>query len=251
MRSSRPSPLPSRQLLRLPLLGAAVTVVTVVLLDGATAAWADLRALPDTSTATPADALADVAVVLALAAWGWLVVGAAVTIVETGCRRPGRALAPRLAPAAWRRLVLSAVGIGVLSAPAAVAQASPGDPPRIVVAAAQRDPGRSPAASVAEAIRGLPLPDRPYGRRAAVPAEPAEPAGGQDERPGSVRRVIVRSGDSLWTIAERQLGPDATALAVSTEWRRWYAANRARIGPDPNLIIPGMVLHAPETKAAS
>ena len=248
MRSSRSRPLPSRQVLRLPLLGAAVTVVTVVLLDGATAAWAELRALPGTSTATPADALADVAVVLALAAWGWLVVGAAVTIVETGCRRPGRTLARWIAPAAWRRLVLSAVGIGVLSAPAAVAQASPGDPPRIVVAAAQRDPGRSPAASVAEAIRGLPLPDRPYGRLTAVPTEPADD---RDQRPDTMRRVVVRPGDSLWAIAARHLGPEATAQAVSTEWRRWYAANRACIGPDPHLIIPGMVLHAPETKAAS
>lgn len=248
MRSSRRSRLQSRRRLRLPLLVAAATVVTVVLLDWATAGWADLRALPNASTTTPADALADVAAVLALAAWGWLMVGAALTIVETLCRRPGRALAPRIAPAAWRRLVLSALGIGVLSAPAAVAQASPGDPPRMLVAAAQHDPGRSPAALLTEAIRGLPLPDRPYGRRATVPAEAADD---RDKRPDSVRRVVVRPGDSLWTIAERHLGPDATAQAVSTEWRRWYAANRARIGPDPHLIIPGMVLHAPETKAAS
>jgi len=248
MRSSRRSPPRSRRLLRLPLLVAAATVVTIGLLDWATAAWADLRALPSTAAATPADALADVAVVLALAAWGWLAVGATLTIVETVCLRPGRALAARIAPAAWRRLVLAAAGIGVLSAPAAVAQASPGDAPRTVVAAAQHDPGRSPAASVTEAIRGLPLPDRPYGRLTAVPADPADDRG---KRPDSVRRVVVRPGDSLWTIAERHLGPDATAQAVSTEWRRWYAANRACIGPDPHLIIPGMVLHAPETKAAS
>lgn len=221
---------------RLPLLAAVAVVVSTVLLDWATAAWVDLRALPATPTAAPADAVADVAAVLALVAWTWLLLGAIVTIADGVTRRPGSSLARRVAPPTWRRLVLAAVGIGALSAPAAVAHASPGEPPSEVTVAARHDPGRAPA-TVAEAIRGLPLPDRPYGRLAAILADP--------------KRVVVRPGDSLWAIAERHLGPQASAAAIETEWPRWYAANRALIGPDPDLITPGMVLHAPETKAAS
>jgi nucleoid-associated protein YgaU len=57
--------------------------------------------------------------------------------------------------------------------------------------------------------------------------------------------AIVRPGDSLWLIAQRRLGPFASPAQVSAEWRRWYAANRERIGADPALIRPGQVLHAP------
>jgi hypothetical protein len=233
---------------RLLLLATVAVAFTAVLLDWATAAWADLRALPSTPSATPADAIADVAAVLGLVAWGWLLLGATLTIADGMLRRPGRRLAPRVAPAAWRRLVLTAVGIGALSAPAAVAQASPGEPPQATTVGTQTDPGRPPGASVADAIRGLPLPDRPYGRLAAVATD-----GGtrHDEPSRAVGRVLVRSGDSLWAIAERRLGPQATNQAVAAEWQRWYATNRALIGPDPDLITPGMVLHAPETKAAS
>lgn len=247
--SARPQqPRRGRYGIRLLLLATAAVVLTAALLDWATAAWADLRALPSTPSATPADAVADVAAVLGLAAWGWLLVGAVVTIADGVLRRPGRRLAPRIAPAAWRRLVLTAVGIGALSAPAAVAQANPGESPHAIAAGTQTDPGRPPATSVAEAIRGLRLPDRPYGRLATVPTDGRTR---HDEPSRPVRRVVVRSGDSLWAIAERQLGSQATTQAIATEWQRWYAANRALIGPDPDLITPGMVLHAPETKAES
>ena len=107
--------------IRLPLLTAAAMVVSAVLLDWATAAWADLRALPATPAATPADALADVAAVLGLVAWAWLLLCAILTIADGLTRRPGHPLARRVAPTAWRRLVLTAVGVGVLTAPGAVA----------------------------------------------------------------------------------------------------------------------------------
>ena len=56
----------------------------------------------------------------------------------------------------------------------------------------------------------------------------------------------MRRGDSLWAIAARHLGPGATDAEVAEEWPRWYAANRAVIGPDPDLVLPGQVLRAPE-----
>lgn len=59
------------------------------------------------------------------------------------------------------------------------------------------------------------------------------------------RHVVVHRGDSLWTIAARHLGPDATDVDVARAWPRWYQANRAAIGADPDLILPGTVLVAP------
>jgi nucleoid-associated protein YgaU len=72
--------------------------------------------------------------------------------------------------------------------------------------------------------------------RAGMPTPPNRP---------SPDAVTVRAGDSLWLIAARRLGPHPGAAQVVAEWPRWYAANRAAIGPDPDLIRPGQVLHAP------
>jgi nucleoid-associated protein YgaU len=55
----------------------------------------------------------------------------------------------------------------------------------------------------------------------------------------------VRPGDSLWLIAAHRLGPTATDADVAVTWPRWYAANRAVIGADPDLIRPGQLLSAP------
>jgi nucleoid-associated protein YgaU len=46
-------------------------------------------------------------------------------------------------------------------------------------------------------------------------------------------------------IAARRLGPAPSAAAVAAAWPSWYAANEQVIGPDPSLIHPGQVLHAP------
>jgi LysM domain len=236
---------PIRRGIRVVLVVVAAVATTAVLVDWGRAAWHDLRTLGSSSVA-PADAIADVAAVLALVAWVWLLVGAMVTVVEATTRSPGQRIASRIAPASWRRLVLSAVGIGLLGAPVGVAHASPGDGIH-VMSATGPDPGS--AATPAEVVRGLPLPDRPFGRLAAGGIADVEQDLGGSSRPPA--RVTVRPGDSLWAIAERHLGSGADIQAVATEWRRWYAANQSRIGPDPNLIHPGTVLHAPLGEAAS
>jgi nucleoid-associated protein YgaU len=56
---------------------------------------------------------------------------------------------------------------------------------------------------------------------------------------------VVKTGDSLWSIAAAELGPNATAEAIAGRWPQWYEANRQLIGPNPNLIIPGQVLNPP------
>ncbi len=54
--------------------------------------------------------------------------------------------------------------------------------------------------------------------------------------------VVVRPGDSLWSISEKWLGPNATSQQIYNETARIYALNSERIGQDPNLIYPGEVL---------
>lgn len=64
----------------------------------------------------------------------------------------------------------------------------------------------------------------------------------------SMDHVTVRRGDSLWSIAARHLGPSATDAEIAHEWPRWYAANAALIGDDPDLIYPGQQLLPPHRK---
>jgi len=48
----------------------------------------------------------------------------------------------------------------------------------------------------------------------------------------------VVSGDSLWKIAQKFYG-------AGSRWGEIYDANKATIGGNPNLILPGMVLNIP------
>jgi nucleoid-associated protein YgaU len=58
--------------------------------------------------------------------------------------------------------------------------------------------------------------------------------------------VVVRRGDSLWSIAARHLGPDASDAEIAGAWPAWFQANRDLVGDDPDLLRPGQVLRAPE-----
>lgn len=76
----------------------------------------------------------------------------------------------------------------------------------------------------------------------AIDSANSQPLPG-DER--SSDAVTVRPGDTLWSIAAANLGPSATTAEIDTEWRAWYAANRATIGMNPDLIFPGQTLAVP------
>ncbi|GAA4628785.1 LysM peptidoglycan-binding domain-containing protein [Cellulomonas oligotrophica] len=75
---------------------------------------------------------------------------------------------------------------------------------------------------------------------------PAEPSGAS---PGGT--VIVRPGDTLWSLTARHLGDEPTDAEIAAAWPRWYAANAASIGPDPDLLHPGQVLVVPATTDGS
>jgi LysM repeat protein len=64
-------------------------------------------------------------------------------------------------------------------------------------------------------------------------------------------RVVIRPGDTLWSISSEQLGPNATSQQIAAEAERIYALNRDLIGPDPNLIFSGQELSLPTTGGSS
>lgn len=53
---------------------------------------------------------------------------------------------------------------------------------------------------------------------------------------------VVSPGDSLWSIAQEQLGPNAAPESVANEVERIHWLNHDRIGEDPNLILAGQEL---------
>lgn len=79
------------------------------------------------------------------------------------------------------------------------------------------------------------------------PLLPARAAGSA----GTDGPVVVRPGDSLWSIAADALGGDARPARVATAWPRWWAANRDVVGDQPDLIHPGERLRPPPTRRSS
>ena len=57
-------------------------------------------------------------------------------------------------------------------------------------------------------------------------------------QPPAAKTYTVKSGDSLWRIAQKQLGS-------GTRWREIYDLNKSTIGSNPNLIYPGQVYNLP------
>ncbi|MBW4095136.1 MAG: LysM peptidoglycan-binding domain-containing protein, partial [Acidobacteria bacterium] len=77
-------------------------------------------------------------------------------------------------------------------------------------------------------------------------SKPATPGTGSATAPSStMNHIVVKRGDSLWTIAAEALGPLATDVEISQAWPQWYRANFSTIGNDPSFLLPGQVLRAP------
>ncbi|MCW2844905.1 MAG: hypothetical protein JWN22_2821 [Nocardioides sp.] len=161
------------------------------------------------------------AVALAGACWLWSVI--TVVTLEAVRGRPHAAL-PGV-PAVVRRAVLAACGVALTGGLAAPALATPGE-------LHQRRTG-APAAS----ISGLPMPDRASG---AIPggAHLARGLSLHDSRLRGNPVVVVRTGDTLWRLAEQALGDGAA-------WPRIYDLNRDVIGSDPDVIHPDQRLRLP------
>ncbi len=182
--------------------------------------------------AQPTHVFADLIDAIALGvlgvAVGWLVVAVAAALAaERG--RVGARLAERLASAVTPRRVRLLVRL-VCGAAAAVPVALP-------LAAEAEEPGRCTPGACSPALAGLPTPDRPDVTTLATR--------GVSTRHSAVI-VVVRPGDTLWSIARRHLSAGADDGAVASAWPRWYAANRSAVGDDPDLIFPGTRLRVPD-----
>lgn len=156
------------------------------------------------------DLLVTAATWLLLAALGWLLLLVLAVVVEAlsdGRWQPARWT---LAPLSWRRALLALV-VSLL----ATCGLSP----------AHADAPAAPSATTA--LEGLRLPSRPAGS-----LEPAAPI------------HVVRPGDSLWAIAQDLL-PHASAAEVARLIARLHEQNRAVIGADPDVLVPGQRLVLP------
>jgi hypothetical protein len=194
------------------------------------------------AAAAPLLALVSSCAWLLLACLGWMGFGMLVTVHDVLRDRRGTR-ARLLAPAFVRRVVVVCVGVGLSGSVAGVASA-------------QTSAVSEPAAGSAERLEGLVVPDRvedgavtaPRTRSSTPgPARPGllTPEPGPERRPGTGGTVVVRPGDSLWTLAASRLSGDAGPAAVDSAWRRLYIANRPPLGADPDLIHPGDVLRIP------
>ena len=215
-------------------------------------AWATSGTLASTLRPGPVPPDAAVGLAAAAAAWtllSWVTVRTATVLLAAarhGAGSRAHARAAAAAPAVARRLAGLLLGTALVAAgPSPVPVDAAGRPPT--------PPTPSAAGRVAAADAGVPdrpaapagwTPDRPApARRVAVQA-PTHLVAGRP-RPAPVAEVVVRRGDTLWGLAARRLGPDASAAEVAAEWPRWYAANRRVIGPDPDLLRPGQRLVPP------
>jgi hypothetical protein len=196
----------------------------------------------------------------------WLAAVTLSTVVEALTGRSW-SVARAVTPLVVRRGVLAFCGLALGSAGVAVpAAAAPLDQGPAAVPTTAAADGRS-------ALDGLPLPDRAEGGapegtsprlapdpRTATVAQAHRPTGtGAASTPTTLQARAehpvghpvghrvghrVRAGESLWSIASALL-PEVDAAQVDRTWRRIYRANRVVIGDDPDLLLPGTILHVP------
>jgi len=243
--------------------GIAVLLSVVSRVGGATVGAA--RSLAAPGPARLEDVVGAVAGVAAFGLLLWVVLAlVSSAVVALAPRRSGtpgtwsRVLAPRV----FRHAVAALVSAAVIGA-AAPAGADTGTSSRPavscraagpVVLTAADGPGSS---SLTPAWIATPpdlspgwLPTTPAARRTV--RDGADPSVvSQPRRRASVAvddEVVVRRGDSLWTIAARYLGPDATDTHIAEEWPRWYQANRSVLRHGPDRLEPGMRLTPPPSE---
>jgi nucleoid-associated protein YgaU len=192
-----------------------------------TATWATVVG------AAPRPTFADGVMALALAVLGvalaWLSLTVTVCLVAEAvgsCSGLAERAAAALAPRTVRLLVKAVCGVAVAA----------------------------PLGAVPAGAAELPLPDRPdvttQTPQMTQVTQVTQTASQTLHRPTTSATVVVRPGDSLWSIAADHLPPDAPAATIATAWPQWYTANRERIGHDPHLIHPGTRLLLPPDPAA-
>ena len=118
---------------------------------------------------------------------------------------------------------------------------------------------------------GLSAPTRPATHQTSTPAPTSpDPPPAHASAPGHRRhadpglvsgshvvpthprdRVVVRRGDSLWSIAALDLGDGASDASISAAWHAWYDANRERHRRRYRLDLPGSAAERPAPASLS
>ena len=138
--------------------------------------------------------------------------------------------------------VLAAQGPGAWPVCSAKAGLSSGGAPAAVDTSGS-DPAQPAAKPSSKAKQGTPKPATPKSTTrtpapAPAPAKPAAPASAAAvpaTPANSGPAYTVRPGDTLSTIAQAQ--------HVQGGWQSLYDGNHGVVGTDPDLILPGQVLH--------
>lgn len=249
---TRPSaPLVARRppLRVLAVLTLAVLLVAAgaLLLLAAVSSWQTLTAR---GPLVVEDAVTLVAATTGAGVAGWLGVAGLVATLDVVRGHARSALVPVVVHA----LVLTALGLAAAPAGAAVHAAHPQPSGSQVQALATADststaPTRTDPARTDTSTQELPEPGWHPARPPTPPktASPADPLLVRTPRAAATtqEQVVVRRGDTLWDLASRHLGPAASDAEIAASWPRWYEANAATIGADPDLLLPGQVLRPP------
>ncbi|OIQ80505.1 hypothetical protein GALL_377430 [mine drainage metagenome] len=218
-------------------LGTIAAAAATMALVGRSADLARLAARPTVDTLV---ALAASVIGSCVGAWltGSLLLATSCLVARLVGRswRRGERAVQRWAPRAVRRALVSAMAAGVGLSLGGVAQAATVDPATAdlgwtVTTARTADTAASPPAPSVGTVSEV--------RRDSTAAPATSVPGGGNH--------LVRSGDTLWSIAAAHLPPGADDAAIARAWPAWYGANVGTIGGDPNLLKPGQVLHSPRT----
>jgi hypothetical protein len=199
----------------------------------------------------------------AMAACGWLALITLLDLLALAMRlHPLHRLVTRLAPRAWRSLVLRPVAVAALAIPQVVVPVASIAPAAAEAAAvAPDDVHRVPAAvlemrrhSEGERIITMsvhaPVPGTP---------SPAPDQGSTSHEPGVADHTtwIVGAGENLWSIAAAHLGEALgrrpSPSEVTPYWQAVIAINRSAL-PDPSnpdLLYRGIALAMPPVAANS
>ena len=207
----------------------------------------------------------------ALMAWigvAWLGIAVVLEVASVLPGAAGRgcaAVAAKTTPMLVRRIVQAVIGVSVLAGPMAAGSAFAAGPSTSTSTSTEVDRPSSLTPALTETSPASPMVDRPAKPFVASPPPAAKrtPTGAVALVTGGAHRdavdpshrsadgYVVRRGDTLWDIAARHLGPNASAVDISRAWPAWYAANRAVIGTDPSVIRPGELLVPPPNSEAS
>jgi hypothetical protein len=269
-----------RRLLGTGLAMAAVAVALRALtpdLTWVTAYGLDLQRAADTRGAEALLLGAVAAVAWAVWAWGLLgLVLTALSAVPGVVGTLSRGLTRRLLPAGARRASALALGIGLVAGGPLLTACGPGPAaaaPTATATATARSatptvipdwPGHiadQPSAPAGSAPAGTPsapaptpaeAPTVPTAATASAPVAAVDPSGPEAvpdwPMPAPGTHVVLR-GECLWDIAtadlQQRTGRLPTGGEAAAAVHAWWQANAAVIGPDPDVLLPGQVLHPP------